>query len=161
MSTNTNPRYLPEHPPVESLTLSVSDRLRAAIATLKGPLWIPLIDRTTQKVFDRLLNGPGPYDLPTRRVFDVCFYEKGGSLLDGGNMIVRLADEASANALCQRLNQFDPEVRELTWLNTEATFYVPDTSRPDAFSSEVKDCYDLAKAGKGRFWVVPTIVGPK
>lgn len=156
----TPQRYYPVHEPVTPMNLSVSQKLKNALAPLKGPLWIPLLEQGCENLFARVIHGSGPYEDPVKEVYDIKFFEKGAGLLSDSALIVRLVDRASADALCERLNNQDPSVKELTWLSTKGKEHTGG-SYIDAANWKEVDYYELAVNGKGRFVVISSVVSPK
>lgn len=143
-NTRRNPYPEPpaNHEPITAMEQNLRQRLSGAVGVLKGPLWVPLIERGLNKTWIRMCGEPGPGD---RIVYDIEFFKKANN---EAVCVARLSDETEAENLCQRLNQKDPTVRELGWV------YVKDK---DSITHQEVDYYQM----EGRFWVVKKLVGPK
>jgi hypothetical protein len=138
------PRPPDDHAPITAPEVTLRQRLTNVVGTLKGPLWMPLINKGFNKAWIRIIGDElGPQD---QIVYDVEFYPKGRPL--GEVCLARLTNEDEANNLCTRLNLKDPTLRELAWL------YIQDRDR---VTHDDVDYYQM----EGRFHVTKKLVGQK
>src|SRR5579883_1610402 len=135
-------RFYPEHEKVAPMELTITQKLKDALATMKGPLWVPLLNRGAEKLFAYVIWGSEPIVAPDKRVYDIEFYRKGEGLFEGSDFIVRLLDRDSAYALTERLNNRDPALEELTWFHK----FLQDVD----YRTKVKiNYYEMAGRGEG------------
>jgi hypothetical protein len=138
------PRPPEDHAPITAPEQTLRQRLTNVVGTMKGPLWMPLINKGCEKAWLRIIGDElGPQD---QIVYDVDFYPKGRPF--GEVCLARLTNEDEANNLCTRLNLKDPSLRELAWL------YIQDR---DGVTHDDVDYYQM----EGRFWVTKRLVGMK
>lgn len=123
--------------------LTVKEQCADILKEIRGPFWVPRIERGLQKAWMLMCGQPGPQD---QDVYDIEFYQKDDST--GSTCFARLSDKSEAEALCKRLNTKDPALRKLSWLRITETHPI---------TGQVYDHYAI----DGRFYVIPKRVGPK